>query len=98
MLMQPKRLADLPGVSVTRSGGEATKVVLRGLSDKYTAVTLDGVRIPSTDALDRGIGFKYNFTKLHLPELNYIKALKSDKDADAIGGSINLGDKKSSGS
>ena len=29
-------IGRLPGVSVTRSGGEATKIVLRGLSDKYT--------------------------------------------------------------
>jgi len=38
----------LPGVSLVRSGGEATKVVIRGLEPKYNMVTVDGVEIPAS--------------------------------------------------
>ena len=30
-------IGRLPGVSIQRSGGEANKITLRGLSDKYTS-------------------------------------------------------------
>ncbi len=38
----------LPGVSVSRSGGEGQRVNIRGLSPKFSSVSLDGVRIPAT--------------------------------------------------
>lgn len=37
----------LPGVSIVRTGGEGSKVVVRGLSPQYNRVTIDGVEIPS---------------------------------------------------
>ncbi|MDL1878053.1 TonB-dependent receptor, partial [Cytophagia bacterium CHB2] len=43
-------IGRLPGVSLLRSGGEANKVILRGLEDKFTTITIDGVKIPATDA------------------------------------------------
>ena len=39
-------IGRLPGVSVLRSGGEANKVILRGLEDKFTNITIDGIKIP----------------------------------------------------
>ncbi len=86
-------IGRLPGVSLTRSGGEASKIVLRGMSDKYTAVTLDGVRIPSTDAQDRGIDLSL-ISQSSLAGIELYKALTPDKDADAIAGSVNLVTKK----
>ncbi|MDE3059333.1 MAG: carboxypeptidase-like regulatory domain-containing protein, partial [Bacteroidota bacterium] len=44
-------IGRLPGVSIIRSGGEANKVILRGLSEKFTNITIDGVQVPSTDSL-----------------------------------------------
>ena len=82
-------IGRLPGVSVTRSGGEANKVILRGLSDKYVSVTIDGVRVPSTDELDRGIDLSA-IAQNSLSGIELYKALTADKDADAIAGSINL--------
>ena len=38
----------LPGVSVSRSGGEGQRVNIRGLSPKFSSVTVDGVKIPAT--------------------------------------------------
>ena len=82
-------IGRLPGVSLLRSGGEANKVVLRGLSDKYSSVTIDGVRIPPTDVDDRGVDLS-TISQGSLAGVVLYKALTPDKDADAIAGSINL--------
>lgn len=86
-------IGRLPGVSILRSGGEANKVILRGLSDKYTTVTIDGIRIASTDAESRGLDLS-TISQSSLAGIELYKALTSDKDADAIAGSINLVTKK----
>ncbi|MFH1195136.1 MAG: TonB-dependent receptor [bacterium] len=40
-------VSRLPGVSLMRTGGEGSKVVIRGLSPQYNRVTIDGVELPS---------------------------------------------------
>ena len=45
----------LPGVSVLRSGGEGTQIVIRGLQPKYNNVTVDGVRMASSNPNDRSV-------------------------------------------
>jgi TonB-dependent receptor len=82
-------IGRLPGVSLIRSGGEANKVILRGMSDKFTSFTIDGVRIPATDADARGVDLSM-FSQGTLAGVELFKALTPDKDADAIAGSINL--------
>ena len=42
-------VARVPGVSIQREGGEGNKVVVRGLSPKYNSVTVNGVKLASTD-------------------------------------------------
>ncbi|MDZ7372620.1 MAG: TonB-dependent receptor [candidate division KSB1 bacterium] len=82
-------LGRLPGVSIRRSGGEANKIVLRGLSDKYSAVMVDGVRIAPTDADARGVDLS-TISQGSLAGIELYKALTPDKDADAIAGSVNF--------
>jgi len=82
-------IGRLPGVSIIRSGGEATKVILRGMSDKFTTFTIDGVRIPSTDPDSRGVDLS-TFSQGTLAGVELFKAITSDMDGDAIAGSINL--------
>lgn len=48
-------IGRLPGVAIQRSGGEATKVSIRGLSPKYNTVTINGVRVPATGGDDRSV-------------------------------------------
>lgn len=86
-------IGRLSGVSLIRSGGEASKVVLRGMSDKYLNVTVDGVRIPATDAQGRGLDLS-TISQNSLSGIELYKSLTPDKDADAIAGSINLVTKK----
>ena len=42
-------VARVPGVSIRREGGEGNKVVIRGLSPKYNNITVNGVKLASTD-------------------------------------------------
>lgn len=82
-------IGRLPGVSILRSGGEANKVILRGLSDKFTTFTIDGIKIPPTDANERGLDLS-TISQGSLSGIELYKALTPDKDGDAIGGSVNL--------
>jgi TonB-dependent receptor len=82
-------IGRLPGVSLLRSGGEANKVILRGMSDKFTTVTVDGVKIPPTDPDSRGVDLS-TLSQGSLSGIELYKALTPDKDADAIAGSVNL--------
>jgi TonB-dependent receptor len=82
-------IGRLPGISIIRSGGEASKVILRGMSDKFTSFTLDGIRIAATDADSRGVDLSM-FSQGTLAGVEVFKALTSDKDGDAIAGSINM--------
>lgn len=86
----------LPGVSITRSGGEASKITLRGLSDKYTNITIDGVKIPPTDIEGRGLDLS-SVSQSSLAGIELYKAITSDKDGDAIAGSVNFVTKKAPG-
>jgi TonB-dependent receptor len=79
----------LPGVSVQREAGEGTKVVVRGLSPKFNSITVNGERIPSTDAEDRSVDLSM-ISPDALAGIEVFKALTPDKDGDAIGGTVNL--------
>jgi len=83
----------LPGVSILRSGGEANKVILRGLEDKFTVITIDGVKIPPTDATERGVDLS-TLSQSSLAGIELYKAITPDKDGDALAGNINLVTKK----
>ncbi len=82
-------IGRLPGVSIIRSGGEATKVVLRGLSSKFSNIMVDGVTIPGTDSTSRDIDLSM-ISQGSLAGVELYKALLPDQDADAIAGTINL--------
>ncbi len=79
----------LPGVSIIRSGGEGNKVVIRGLSPTYNAITIAGDRIPSTDLDDRSVDLSMIAPEI-LAGIEVTKALTPDKDADALGGTVDF--------
>lgn len=82
-------ISRLPGISLTRSGGEGAKVVVRGLSPKYNKVTLNGISIPSTDSKDRSSDLSM-ISSENLAGIEVFKAPTPDMEADAIGGIVNL--------
>ncbi|MDZ7723263.1 MAG: DUF2012 domain-containing protein [candidate division KSB1 bacterium] len=82
-------LGRLPGINVLRSGGEGTKVSIRGMTPKFNTVKLNNVAIPSTDTDNRSVDLTMISPNM-LSEIEVIKSLTPDQDADAIGGVVNL--------
>ena len=79
----------LPGVSVTRVGGEGTKVVIRGVAPKYNVITIDGIRLASSEAGDRSTDLSMISSSM-LEGIEVFKTVTADKDADALGGTVNF--------
>lgn len=82
-------IGRLPGISLQRSSGEANKIVVRGLSPKYSNVTIGGVKMASTNEFDRSADLSL-ITGEMLAGVEVSKSLRADMDADAIGGTIDL--------
>jgi TonB-dependent receptor len=79
----------LPGISIQRDGGEGQKVVIRGLSPRFSSITINGMNIPSTDPEDRSVDLSMISPDV-LAGIEVYKSLTPDRDADAIGGEVNF--------
>ncbi|MCA9733481.1 TonB-dependent receptor [candidate division KSB1 bacterium] len=79
----------LPGVSITREGGEGNQVVIRGLAPKYNAITIDGVRMASSNKDDRGADLSM-ISSTMLEGIEVSKTITADQDADMLGGTVNF--------
>ncbi len=79
----------LPGISLVRSGGEATQVVIRGLQPQYNLITIDGVPVPPTDANDRGTDLSMISSNM-LEGIQVFKTVTPDMDAAVLGGTVNF--------
>src|SRR5690606_21576390 len=55
----------------------------------YNAVTVNGVRLPSTDSHDRSVDLSLVSSNM-LDGIEVMKAITADKDADALGGTVDL--------
>ncbi|MEM7369376.1 MAG: TonB-dependent receptor [Bacteroidota bacterium] len=82
-------IGRLPGVALTRSGGEGQKVVIRGMHPKYSAITVNGVRLPSNSSTDRSVDLSLIAPEL-LDAIEVFKTPLPDMDAEAVGGTVNL--------
>ncbi len=82
-------IGRLPGVALTRSGGEGQKVVIRGMAPKFSAITVNGVRLPSNSATDRSVDLSLISPEL-LDAIEVFKSPLPDMDAEATGGTVNL--------
>ena len=74
-------VARVPGVSIRREGGEGNKVVIRGLSPKYNNITVNGVKLASTDNEDRSTDLSM-ISQYMLDGIEVTKAGTPDQDAD----------------
>ena len=86
-------IGRLPGVSLMRSGGEATQVVIRGLEPKYNVITIDGVEIPSTGSATNSNDRSTDLSMISSTMLRGIEVTKTatpDKDAAVLGGTVNF--------
>lgn len=82
-------IGRLPGVAISRSGGEATQVVIRGLSPKYNLVTVNGMPLPATGGDDRSTDLSLISSNM-LGGIELKKAMTPDMDADFLGGVVDL--------
>jgi TonB-dependent receptor len=82
-------MGRLPGVSVTRVGGEGTQIVIRGLEPKYNVVMIDGVRMASSNPLDRSADLSTISSNM-LDGIEVLKTVTADQDADVLGGTVNF--------
>jgi TonB-dependent receptor len=89
-------ISRLPGISVQRDGGEAQKVVIRGLAPKFSNITINGEKIPSTDLEDRSVDLSAVSSDM-LAGIEVYKSPTADKDGDAVGGTVNFTMKKAPG-
>lgn len=83
----------LPGISLIRSAGEASKIVIRGLEPKLNGITMNGIKIPSTSSTDRSVDLSM-ISSESLEGIEVFKATTPDMDAEAVGGVVNLKIKK----
>jgi outer membrane receptor for ferrienterochelin and colicin len=74
-------VARIAGVTIKREGGEGNKVVIRGLSPKYNAITVDGTRLASTDPDDRSTDLSM-ISQYMLDGIELTKAGTPDNDGD----------------
>ncbi len=82
-------ISRLPGVAINRDGGEGSKIVVRGLDPKFTAISVNGIRLPSTGGSDRSVDLSLISPEL-LSGIELFKSPTPDMDGDALGGSVNL--------
>ncbi len=99
-------LSRLPGITTTKSSGEDNKIVIRGLSPKYNAVEVEGVKLSATGSSSIGLtsdpyvatGGLNNDRSVDLSMISpymlrtiaVYKSLTPDMNANSIGGTVNM--------
>jgi TonB-dependent receptor len=82
----------LPSVSLERDEGEGKYVQIRGTEPRLSNVTIDGVHVPSPEAV-RNVKLDVIPADL-IDSVEINKTLSASQEGDAIGGSVNLVTKK----
>lgn len=89
----------IPGVAISREGGEGRNITLRGFAPDFTRTTLNGMEVPaSTDGLDSGgftvnssRGFDFNvFASELFNRIDVQKTQRASVEEGGIAGSVDL--------
>jgi len=91
-------LQRVPGVSITREGGEGRNVTLRGLGPAFTRVTLNGMEVPSSaggldssGGVNRGRSFDFNVFSAELfNRIDINKSPTASIEEGGIAGTVEL--------
>ncbi|NJC24882.1 TonB-dependent receptor [Neolewinella antarctica] len=83
-------VSRMPGVSIIRGVGEGQIVQVRGLPEQYTAVSLNGQRLPTIQPEADQEGTLDLIQSNLVEEVRVIKARTADMDGDAIGGTVDF--------
>ena len=79
----------LPGVSLERSGGEGSKVLIRGMAAKYSKIQIDGVDMAATGEGDRSADLSM-ISPYMLEGIELTKSVMANQEATATGGIVNF--------
>ncbi|MEO1245760.1 MAG: TonB-dependent receptor [Pseudomonadota bacterium] len=82
-------LQRVPGVLTVFDEDEGRYVALRGLSSAFTHITVDGSQLAALDKTERRT-ITEGIPPTAVSQLEVYKTLTPDRDANAIGGSVNL--------
>lgn len=88
----------VPGVAITREGGEGRQVTLRGLGPSFTRVTLNGMEVPSSaggldsfGGINRGRSFDFNVFSAELfNRIDINKSPTASIEEGGVAGSVEL--------
>lgn len=82
-------IGRLPGVSVKRSSGEGDQLVVRGIQPNLNLVTINGIRMPSTDQNNNAVGLA-GISQYMLESIEVRKSLTAQDDADVVGAIVDM--------
>ncbi len=81
-------LGRLPGLMADRSRGEGSAITIRGLAPQYNTIAVGGNNLPATSD-SRGTSLDMISNEI-LGGVEVLKANTADKDAEGLGGTVNL--------
>jgi TonB-dependent receptor len=88
----------IPGVAISRDGGEGRNITLRGLGPQFTLVTLNGMEVPSATAgldssggVNRGRSFDFNvFSSELFNRIDVNKSTTASIEEGGLAGTVQL--------
>ena len=88
----------IPGVAISRDGGEGRNITLRGLGPQFTLVTLNGMEVPSATAgldssggVNRGRSFDFNvFSSELFNRIDVNKTATASIEEGGMAGTVQL--------
>jgi iron complex outermembrane receptor protein len=84
-------LQRIPGVSITRSGGEGSQISVRGLGPDFTRVRINGIEAQATTGSNRGRGFDFNvFASELFSQLDVRKTPSANVEEGSLGATVDL--------
>lgn len=82
-------LQRVPGIAIQRDQGEGRYINIRGAPSAFTAVSVDGVTVPSVDSGTRAVDLDTLPSDI-VATIEVSKTLLPSQDADSIAGAVNI--------
>ncbi|NBW07104.1 MAG: TonB-dependent receptor [Caulobacteraceae bacterium] len=84
-------LQRVPGVTITRDGGEGRAISVRGLGPDFTRVRINGIEAQATTGSNRGRGFDFNvFASELFSQLDVRKTPSANVEEGSLGATVDL--------
>ncbi|KAI1692470.1 tonB dependent receptor domain-containing protein [Ditylenchus destructor] len=84
-------LQRIPGVAISREGGEGNQITVRGLGGEYTKVTLNGLETVAAATVNRERGFDFNvFASELFNSIVVHKTAEANLDEGSLGAVVDL--------